>query len=60
MWWYKLKDSDMSQKDFALSIKDYHFKGILFSMRKGLTMKESFDKIGSSGKINLLEFWIEK
>ena len=54
-WWIFLNSlGDISQKDFALHIKDLHFKGILFSLRKGLTIQESFDKIGSSGKINLL------
>ena len=47
-----------SQKEFALKIKDLHFKGVLFSMRKGLTIQEAFDKIGSTGKVSLLEYWV--
>jgi len=59
IWDMQLKKQDLSQKDFALDIKDLNFKGVLFSMRKGLTLKESFDRIGSTGKVNLLEIWLD-
>lgn len=59
MWWYKLKDNDMSQKEFALAIKDCHFKGILFSMRKGDKIETIFNKISSKSKLMLLEYYIE-
>lgn len=59
VWDRQLRTLDLTQKGFALEIKDLHFKGILFSMRKGLTMEESFGKVGTSSKVGLLEGFIK-
>ena len=57
-WSHLLGEPELSQKAFAISIQKLHFKGILFSMRKGLTMEASFDKMGKNSKVVLLEYYI--
>ena len=43
-----------SQKEFALTIKDFIIAPILFSIRKGLTMEEIFDNMTDKKKEELL------
>ena len=50
-----IENESLSQKEFALGVIPFHYSGVLFSLRKGLTLDESFAKIGSSGKVQLLE-----
>lgn len=47
-------NTDISQKEFALEIKDIPFKSVLFSMRSGKSLQESLDKLSASGKTSLL------
>jgi len=42
------------QKDFAVAIKDIPYSGILFSMRKGLTIEEALERVTDSSKRALL------
>lgn len=44
-----------SQKTFAEAVKDYHWKSLLFTMRKGLTFEEAFDKLTEKYKIELIK-----
>jgi len=53
--WELLQKMDLDQKQFALSINHLFYKGILFSLRKGLTLDEAFGKLGKSSKVGLLE-----
>lgn len=51
-------NKDISQKDFALAIQHLHFKGVLFSLRAGKSLKEAFEKLSSTGRTKLLEHWV--
>jgi len=53
--WEELKNESLTQKEFALKIKDYPAKSILFSLRNGLTIDEIMNNLSSNAKINLLE-----
>jgi len=48
------------QKEFALKVKNKPFSGILFTMKKGFTLKESFDKINIKRIIEFVEKMKEK
>jgi len=50
-----LNQLNLDQKQFALSIGHLFYKGILFSMRKGLTLDEAFGKMSKSSRAGLLE-----
>ena len=59
-WHYIMNVPGKTQKEFALSIRDFGFKSILFMMRRGLTIEESFQKITANGKAKLLENYVIK
>lgn len=44
-----------NQKEFALKVKDTPVSGVLFALKKGLTLTEIFDKMTDNYKENLLE-----
>ena len=46
------------QKEFALKVKSLPFSGVLFSMKKGYTTAEAFDKMTDSTKHRLIESMI--
>lgn len=52
--YYNLYNDIQPQKKFALIIKDLPIAGILFSLRKGLTLEEIFDKMTDNKKEELL------
>ncbi len=44
-----------SQKEFAFFVKDLPIAGVLFSLRKGLTVSEAWDKLTTNHKYKLIE-----
>lgn len=44
-----------NQKDFAMKVKDLPVAGILFQLKKGLTLTEIFDKMTENYRENLIE-----
>jgi hypothetical protein len=53
-------DKTLTQKDFALKIKDLPYKGVLFSMRSGLTLSEAWDKCTTNTKYQLIDGMLEE
>jgi len=51
---YKLFNGVESQKDFALLISNFHYKAILFQMRKGVPLEDILNGTSSDFKVNLL------
>jgi hypothetical protein len=51
----KLSTLNLSQKEYAFAIKDLFFKGVLFSLRKGLTLTEIYSTLSLNNKVKLLE-----
>jgi len=49
----------LNQKDYAERAVKFNYSGILFSLRKGLTLKESIGKIGIESKVVLLEQFLK-
>ena len=45
----------LTQKEFALLIKDLPFKGMLFTMRQGKTINEAWDRCSANNKYELLQ-----
>jgi T4 RnlA family RNA ligase len=48
-------DKTLTQKDFALKIKDLPYKGILFSMRSGMAITAAWDKCTTNTKYQLID-----
>jgi hypothetical protein len=48
-------DNTLTQKDFALKIKDLPYKGILFSMRSGMTLTQAWEKCTTNTKYQLID-----
>lgn len=48
-------DPLITQKDFALSIKDLPYKSLLFTMRQGSTLKEAWDRCTTNTKYQLVD-----
>lgn len=46
---------EMTQKEFAIRIKDLSYKGLLFTMRKGMTQKEAWAKCNTKTKYSLVD-----
>ncbi len=57
--WEKHKDIS-TQKGFALAVKDLPFTSVLFSMRKGLTLQQAWDKLTTNAKYKLLNVFLQK
>ena len=57
---HELDQLNLDQKNYALKAITYPYSSILFSLRKGLTLDESFSKIGMSSKVEMLEKMIKK
>ena len=58
--WNSLKDTEMSQKEFAMKVKKEPFATVLFNLRKGLTFDDICDRMSSNAKTNLLQTIIER
>ncbi len=43
------------QKEFALKVKDYSYAGILFSLRKGITLQQSLERLTDDSKLAILQ-----
>lgn len=56
---YLCRAESLTQKEFALRIAHLPFKGILFSMRKGMTQKEAWDKCTTNTKYQLIDEMME-
>ncbi len=50
-----LEDKEMTQKEFAIRIQDLPYKGLLFTMRKGLTLKEAWARCTTNTKYSLVD-----
>lgn len=55
----KYKDIE-SQKEFALNVKDLSIGSIMFNLRKGLTLEQTFDNMTDRKKVELLETYKEE
>lgn len=49
-----------NQKEFALEAIKYHYQGILFNLRKGLTYTEAWSKLSVDNQVALLYYIIQK
>lgn len=52
----KYKNID-NQKEFALAIKNLHYKSILFQMRKGEAVQDILDNTRAESKVDLLTYY---
>jgi hypothetical protein len=57
---FKKYNNIISQKEFALAIKDFHFKSVLFSMRNGNDLNSIFSKSTDNFKIKLIKPYIKE
>lgn len=48
--WARFNGIEMSQKDFALAIKDLPYASLLFQLRKGKTLHDIFKELGEKGR----------
>ena len=48
----------VDQKEFALKIKDFPFKSILFQKRNGKSLEECFNKLSDNTKLQLLSHYL--
>jgi histone deacetylase complex regulatory component SIN3 len=54
----KYKDIE-NQKEFALAISKYPFKGVLFTVRaKGISIQDAIDKLTMNSKLMLIESFL--
>jgi hypothetical protein len=56
LWFENRKIED--QKEFALKIKDYDSKNILFGMRKGKKINEMIDNMTDNAKVRLIKGYV--
>ena len=52
--WEQTKDI-VSQKDFAMKVKDLPYSSILFKMRKGISLPKSLEGVSSNFKLDILD-----
>lgn len=45
----------LTQKEYALLVKDLPYSGIMFALRQGKTIQDCFEKMNSDAKVRLLE-----
>lgn len=50
-----LSKQDLSQKQYAIIVKDKPYSGIMFALRQGKPLEECFSKLSSEAKVRLLE-----
>jgi T4 RnlA family RNA ligase len=50
-----LSTKELTQKEYALKVKDYPYSGIMFALRQGKTLEQCFEKMNSEAKVRLLE-----
>lgn len=54
--WLHLNKFELTQKEFAMSIQDVPYKGLLFTMRsKGVTLSQAWDSCSTNNKYQLIE-----
>lgn len=58
-WTGLVNDDTLSQKEFALMIKDLPYKSILFTMRQGKTFTEAWEKCTTNTKYQLIDAMME-
>ena len=54
-----ISKQDLTQKEYALLVKDLPYSGIMFALRQGKTLEECFEKMNSEAKVRLLEHFKE-
>jgi hypothetical protein len=54
-----LSKRELTQKEYALLVKDYPYSGIMFALRQGKTLEQCFEKMNSEAKVRLLEYFKE-
>lgn len=50
-----ISKQELTQKEYALLVKDLPYSGIMFALRQGKTLEECFSKLSSEAKVRLLE-----
>lgn len=48
-----------SQKEYAMIVKNLPIAGIMFNIRKGLTISEALEKVSVSSRVNIIKDYLE-
>lgn len=54
-----ISSEELTQKEYALKVKDLPYAGIMFALRQGKSLQECFEKMNSDAKVRLLECFKE-